>query len=144
MDQLGQNTYVILLDSSLKTWSCNSAQVFSEDLILNLLMNITCIPISDHMQYRSVSQIPNASVPHIATQGSFAFKYRITVLISAYKYITSHSIMLALSWLRHCCNSVKCWWRSKCYSISLHSRLQPGLGNIRKLCCLEADAQVLF
>lgn len=56
-------------------------------------MNITSISLSDHMQYRSVFQISNASVPHIATQGLFALKCRITVLISAYKDMTSHSII---------------------------------------------------
>ena len=41
IDQLGQKASITLLGPSLRTWSHNSAQVFSDELILDLLMNIT-------------------------------------------------------------------------------------------------------
>lgn len=74
----------------------NTAWFFTEELILDLFTNITSTSLSDHMQYRSGAYLPNISVPHIATQGLFVLKYAITVLISTYKYITSHSIILSL------------------------------------------------
>lgn len=68
IDQLGQNASVTLLDSSLKTWSCNSAQVFSEELILNLLTNITSITLWQHAVQVSVSNTECFSSPHCNTR----------------------------------------------------------------------------